>query len=401
MYRRISKFIVIAGLTSVTLIGSSSWRESTKAQSERKKDKAPNIVFLIADDMGYSDLSLYGGEIPTPNIEALAKSGMKFTNFHAQAVCSPSRAMIMSGVDNHQAGLGTMAELLGPEQKDKPGYEGYLNKNVVTLAEVLKDGGYHTYMAGKWHLGAKTGYFPSDRGFEQSFALMEGAADNYRDRGFSPTNPKVDYRSNGQAVNLPPNFYSTNFYTDKLIEFIDQNRQDNKPFFALATYTSPHEPLQAPKEDIQMYLGKYDKGWDQIRKERFERMKKLGIIPANVELPPRMDKVPAWDSLSPEEKRYQSKKMAIYAGMIKNLDDNIGRLIDHLKKIGEYDNTIFVFLSDNGAEGNDYSESETYQTWMKKIGVVRSFQCKDVPCVLYLKERPISSMMKMTPLVMR
>src|SRR5919202_5802336 len=165
MYRRIYKFVLIASFTTVTRIGFSSWRKSTKAESETSKAKAPNIVVLLADDMGYSDLSLYGGEVATPNIEALAKSGMKFTNFHAQAVCSPSRAMIMSGVDNHQAGLGTMAELLGPEQKDKPGYEGYLNKSVVTIAEVLKDGGYHTYMAGKWHLGAKTGYFPSDRGF--------------------------------------------------------------------------------------------------------------------------------------------------------------------------------------------------------------------------------------------
>src|SRR5919202_1716007 len=374
MYRRIYKFVLIASFTTVTRIGFSSWRKSTKAESETSKAKAPNIVVLLADDMGYSDLSLYGGELSTPNIEALAKRGIMFTNFHATPVCSASRAEILSGVDHHLAGFGSMAEYLDPNQVGKPGYEGYLNNRVVTLPTLLKDAGYHTYMAGKWHLGKEKGYLPSDRGFEQSFALLQGAANHYNEMGYSPARPKATYRSNGEVVHLPANFYSTNFYTDKLIEYINQNCGDGKPFFVYAAFTAPHEPLQAPQEYIQRFLGKYDMAWDRVRQERFERMKKLGIIPSNLEFPPRWPSVPAWDSLTSEQQRYESKKMALYAAMVANLDDNIGRLLDHLKKIGEYDNTIFIFLSDNGAEGNTRLESKRYKTWLKKEGIDNSYE---------------------------
>ena len=374
MSQEFSQFVIIVSLTIVTLIGFSIWRNRTRAESDRKRNTPPNIVLVLADDLGYSDLSVYGGEISTPNINALAKAGIIFTNFHAAPACSPSRAMIMSGVDNHQAGLGSMSEYLAPNQVGKPGYEGYLNDRVVTLPTLLKDGGYHTYMAGKWHLGAKTGYQPADRGFEQSFALLEGGANHFNDMGYSPARPKAHYSSNGQPVGLTPNFYSTNFYTDKLIEFINQNCLDGKPFFVYAAYTSPHEPMQVPQEYIHKYLDKYDMGWDQLRQERFTRMKKLGIIPANVELPPRWPGVPAWDSLTEEQQRYESKKMAIYAGMVENLDNNIGRLLDHLKKIGEYDNTIFVFLSDNGPEGNTRIQSQRYQQWFKEEKIDNSYQ---------------------------
>lgn len=374
MQQKIIRFLRLVSVTAIIVIGFASWRKSTEVQRERARSKPPNIVLLIADDLGYSDLSLYGGEVSTPNIEALANRGMMFTKFYAGATCSPSRSMLISGIDNHQAGLGSMGEYLSPNQVGKPGYEGFLNNRVVSLATLLKDGGYHTYMVGKWHLGAKSGYLPSDRGFEQSFALLQGAANHYNQMGYNPARPKADYINNGEAVNLPANFYSTDVYTDRLIEYIDRDRSSSKPFFIYAAFTSPHDPLQASQADIKKFLGKYDMGWDKLRQQRFDRMKKLGIIPANIELPPRWSRVPVWDSLTPEQKRYESKKMAIYSAMIKNLDDNIGRLIDHLKKIGEYDNTIFIFLSDNGAEGNNRLESQKYQTWFKKEGIDNSYQ---------------------------
>ncbi len=366
MHRRITKFIFIATTATVTIIGFSSWRSITKAQSSASKAKdRPNIVVILADDMGYSDLRMYGGEVPTPNIEALAKSGTMLTNFHAMPSCSPSRATLLSGVDNHKSGLGTMKESLKPYQQGKPGYEGDLNNRVVSIATLFKDGGYNTYMVGKWHLGAQSPYLPSDRGFEQSFALLDGEANHFTEKPISP-NRLPQYRSNGAVAHLPKDFYSTDFYTNKLIEFIDRDRQEGKPFFAYTAYTSPHLPFQVQQKYIQKYVGKYDMGWDKLREQRFERQKQLGVIPGNLQLPPRIPGVPAWNELTPEQQRYESKRFAIYAGMTENLDDNIGRLIDHLKQIGEYDNTIFLFFSDNGPEGVDRKAKS--QQWVQEAG---------------------------------
>lgn len=375
MYRRIPNFVLIVGVTSLGIIGFSVTMKSTQAKSETGSKRAPNIVVLVADDLGYTDLGAFGGEIPTPNLDALAKGGTMLTNFHALPSCSPSRSQLLTGVDHHQNGLGNMEELLTPYQKDKPGYEGYLNNKVVTLPTILKDAGYHTFMAGKWHLGKVPGTFPSDKGFEQSFALLEGASGHYNNMPFDPYS-LATYVENGKNVKLPTNFYSTVSFTNKLIEYIDKNRGDGKPFFAYAAYTAPHDPLQAPQEEISKYISKYKQGWDQVRQQRFNRMKQLGIIPDYLELPPRFPKVPAWNELKPEQQQYEAKKMAIYAASSTILDKNIGRLIDHLKQIGEYDNTIFVFLSDNGAEGSDYADDDpvAYEAWYKKMGINNSYE---------------------------
>lgn len=375
MYRKIYKFFLLFIFSTLTAIACSTNTEPTQTETPNsQQQKPPNIVILIADDMGYSDISPYGGEVETQNLETLAKAGMMFTHFYASATCSPTRSMLLSGVDNHLAGLGTMAEYTASNQKGQPGYEGYLNQRVVTLATLLKDAGYHTYLAGKWHLGKEEGFLPSDRGFEQTFTLIEGAADHYTTRGYNPARPVANYFSNGEAVELPDNFYSTDYYTDKLIEFIEGDRSDNQPFFVYAAFTSPHDPLQVSEEYIQKYLDKYDAGWDQLREQRFQRMKELGLIPKDLELPPRWTDVPAWDSLTPEQQKYEAKTMAIYAGMIDDLDDNIGRLIDHLKKIGEYENTIFVFISDNGAEGANRAERERWQSWFEEEGIDNSYE---------------------------
>jgi arylsulfatase A-like enzyme len=320
----------------------------------------PNILLIMADDLGYSDLGSYGGEISTPTLDQLARDGLQFTNMYAAPTCSITRSMLMSGTDNHLVGLGTMAEALQPFQRGKPGYEGYLNQRSYSVAELLKKGGYSTLMVGKWHLGLEADQGPDQRGFEQSFTLLEGGASHFKPSSVDPSKlEQVHYRENGQAVTLPDNFYSTDFYTDKLISYLQNSKKDGKPFFAYAAYTSPHWPLQAPKEYLDKYRGRFDQGYDSVRLARIERMKSLGLL-ANDAQPaqplPVNPQLPGWQQLSPEQQRVEARKMEIYAAMVDNLDHNIGRLIDYLRQSGQYDNTLIVFMSDNGAAGENHAQ---------------------------------------------
>jgi arylsulfatase len=320
----------------------------------------PNILLIVADDLGYSDLGSYGGEINTPTLDQLAKDGLQFTNMYAAPTCSITRSMLMSGTDNHLAGLGTMAEALQPFQRGKPGYEGYLNQQSYSVAELLKQGGYSTLMVGKWHLGLEADQGPDQRGFEQSFTLLEGGASHFKPSSVDPAKiEQVHYRENGKAVELPENFYSSDFYTDKLISYLQNSQKDGKPFFAYAAFTSPHWPLQAPKEYLDKYKGRFDQGYDSVRLARIERMKKLGLMagdarPANPL--PVNPKLPGWEQLSPEQQQVEARKMEIYAAMVDNLDHNIGRLVDYLRQSGQYDNTLIVFMSDNGAAAENHAQ---------------------------------------------
>jgi arylsulfatase len=375
MYRKISRFLVVVGIGTLGVLGFSSLKETTEAQTNNSStDKRPNIVMIISDDMGYADMGAFGSEISTPNLDALAKQGMMFTNFHTGATCSPSRAMILTGVNNHLAGLGTMPGRLTDNQRGKPGYEGILNDKVVTLATLLKDAGYHTYMTGKWHLGEEPGQKPIDRGFEESFSILEGAADHYGKTSFGPGS-KATYALNDQVVEPGDDFYTARTYTDMMIQFIEKNRTSGKPFFGYLAHTAPHEPLQqADPKYTEKYLETYSKGWDKIRAERFERQKELGIIPDYIELPERWPIVEAWDSLSEEEQRYKAKKMAIYAGMIEYMDSQVGKFIDYLKEIGEYENTIIIYFSDNGASGKDFAELPAWKKWIEELGYDNSYE---------------------------
>ena len=317
---------------------------------EPMSDKRPNILLLVADDLGYSDLGSFGGEINTPNIDQLANSGAKLTNFVAAPTCSPTRAMIMSGTYNHRAGLGAMAEWTAKNQKDKPGYEGYLNDSVVSLPMLLRDSGYSAFIAGKWHLGMKPDQGPDKRGFDKSFVMLPGAGDHFSDRGVHKGLPIVPYRENGKEVDLPDNFYSTEFYTDKAIEYIDSTIAKSNPFFGYVAYTAPHWPLQVPKKYSDKYLGKYDAGYESIRSQRLKNLVKQGILSPDVV--PHSGSVcfDEWSELPEQKQRYQARLMEIYAGMVDALDENIGRIIQHLEDIDELDNTVIVFLSDNGAD---------------------------------------------------
>ena len=321
----------------------------------------PNILLVVADDMGYSDLGCFGGEIKTPNLDTLAAHGMRATDFYVAPSCSPTRSMLLTGTDSHVAGIGNMAEWTGPTQRGQPGYEGHLNARVATVATLLRASGYHTYMAGKWHLGEEPDQWPAARGFERDFSLLQGAGSHWSDMlGLLPSAPKVTYTRNGERVKaLPADYYSSKDLTDFIIKSVDENGRDDEPFFAYLAYQAPHGPLAVPDGWRDKYKGRYDEGYDVIRAERLDREKKLGITAQHVVTFPRLPSIPAWDKLTPEERRQAARKMELYAAMIEYMDDQIGRLIGHLKETGKYDNTLIVFISDNGAAGEDMAELVT------------------------------------------
>jgi arylsulfatase len=293
-------------------------------------------------------------EIRTPNLDSLARDGVRFTNFYRHASCPPTRSVLLSGVDTHLNGLGNMDEWTAPNQRGVAGYEGYLNNRVVTLPQLLKGAGYHTYMVGKRHLGKAPEQIPAARGFERDFSLLDGAGSYWDMTNFTGASPRSVFTEDGRYLTkLPKDYYATKTYTDKLIGFIDANRGDGKPFFAYVAHQAPHDPYHLPKEWRKRHVGAYDKGWDAVRQERLKRQIEFGIMPAGTHLAERMWFVPDPIVLAPASRAVLGKKMELYAGMMENLDFHVGRLIDHLKKIGEYENTIFIVFGDNGAEGTD------------------------------------------------
>jgi arylsulfatase A-like enzyme len=320
--------------------------------AQSNQNNRPNILLIVADDLGYTDLGCYGGDINTPNINLLAGNGLQFTNFHTAPLCAPTRSMILSGNDNHVAGMGSMFSVKGTAREGKPGYEHHLTERIVTVAQLLKDGGYQTFMSGKWHLGNEDAYIPYAKGFEKSFALLNGGANHFNNNQIFVNEPP-QYRLDNQAVLFPEGSFSTDVYTEKMIGFIT-NREKDKPFFAYLTYTAPHWPLQVPPDYIDKYKGKYDIGYDSLRVIRFNHQKAMGIIPANATLPPRNSRIKLWTQLSVEEKKIESRKMELYAAMVDNLDKHIGQLIQFLKDTKQFDNTLIVFMSDNGAAAEDF-----------------------------------------------
>ena len=316
--------------------------------------RRPNIVIILGDDLGYADMGSFGSEIKTPNLDLLAKDGVRFTEFYTHATCSPTRSLLLSGVDTHLNGLGNMDEFMAPNQVGLPGYEGHLNDRVVTLPQLLKDAVYHTYMVGKWHMGKAPEQIPAARGFERDFSLLDGGGSYWDMTNLSAVAPLSVFTEDGRYLTkLPKDYYATKTYTDKLIGYIDANHGDGKPFFAYVAHQAPHDPYHLPKEWRGRHVGEYDKGWDAVRQARLQRQIELGIMPAGTQLAERMWFLPDPVLLAPVSRAFLGKKMELYAGMVENLDYHVGRLIDHLKSIGEYENTIFIVFGDNGAEGND------------------------------------------------
>lgn len=339
----------------------------------KETEQRPNFLLIVADDLGWSDLGSFGSEIKTPNLDVLAGAGVKFTDFHVSVSCSPTRSMLMTGNDNHIAGLGTMSELLTDELSKKPGYEGHLNDRVVTLAEVLGDGGYHTYMSGKWHLGEEPEHFPAARGFDKSFSMLYGGASYWNDMtGILAVEQEVaKYVKDYQEVkSLPEDFYATRNYTDILMDMIRDNRGDGKPFFAYLAYTAVHDPLHVPEPWLSLYKGEYDDGFAALKARRAEAAKRAGVFPANAKAAGLHPSARSWNSFSNDEKAFQSRAMEVYAGMVANMDYHIGRIVNFLKDIGEYENTVIIFFSDNGSNptrNEEYSPGEAGEKFLSQF----------------------------------
>ena len=356
-------------LCATLLVACTPEPSTTAADSANGVRTQPNFLLIVADDLGYTDIGAFGGEINTPNLDGLAERSIKLTNFHVASTCAPTRSMLLSGTDNHTAGLGSMfGERMLSGVEGRPGYERYLHERVATLPELLTDAGYHTYMSGKWHLGSEPDQMPQTRGFESAFSLLEGSADHF---GASATS----YAENGRHIEADlTDFYSTRAHTDKLIEYIDANHGDDRPFFVYAAYTSPHWPLQAPEDFIDRYAGRYDDGYDALREQRVARARALGVVP-DLDLGASFQRVGAtWDELDEEAQRVSARKMEIYAAMVENLDFHVGRLLAYLDAIGELENTVIVFISDNGAESDEMELNPTFIQRIARTNADNSFE---------------------------
>jgi len=348
-------FNLLPSRKSVTLISIllSLLLSCNPAPKEAKKDPRPNIIVILADDMGFADIGAYGSEIPTPHLDALANNGVKYTQFYNAGRCCPTRASLLTGLYQHQAGVGHMAGGLTRNDSVLPAYQGFLNKQCVTIGEMLKSSGYETMHSGKWHVGNDRPYWPGQRGFDRHFSFINGAGSYFNLKPFWNESQKIDMVLDGEDY-LPPKdgFYLTRSISDHGLKFI-QERQPDQPFFLYLAYTAPHWPLHALKEDIEKFRGTYKKGWARIREERFERMKAMGIVGEHQEMSPIFDYndtyTPEWENLSEEELDLWDLRMAVYAAMIYRMDQGIGQIVDHLKKTDQLDNTLIMFLSDNGA----------------------------------------------------
>ncbi|MDB4300687.1 arylsulfatase [bacterium] len=333
----------------VSLLVSLSMASAGEAENTR-----PNIIVILTDDMGYSDLGCYGSEIETPNLDELAKDGVRFSQFYNTSRCSPTRSSLMTGLYSHQAGMGLLTTDEGPQN---PGFRGRLMERCVTIAEVLRPQGYQNIITGKWHMGdAKKEWWPLARGFDHFYGCPQGGGFFFRpsswkqERHIARDNEVIYDKTN----NPPADWYATDAFTDEGIKHLEKAVEVKKPFFWYLAYNAPHFPLQAKPEDIAKYRGKYRgkylAGWDKLREARYQKLRSLGLIDPTWKLSPRGKGIPAWDTLSDEEKEVQDERMAIYAAMIDCIDQNVGKIVTSLKEMGVYDNTLILFLHDNGGQ---------------------------------------------------
>lgn len=358
--RAVKAVVALLGLTALLAFGPSAAAPAPARQ--------PNIVLILIDDAGYTDLGAYGSEVATPTIDALAASGTKFANFHASPMCAPSRAMLLTGVDSHTAGVANLPESTPPEHRANPAYQGRLDSKVVTVASRLQAAGYRTYMAGKWHLGHGDADLPNARGFDRSLALEATGGDNFQQRPYFPIYDGSEWYEDGRKATLPRDFYSSRLLVDRMIGYIDSAPRDGRPFFAYLPMLAIHMPVQAPAEYIARYEGRYSGGWAALRQARKAGAVRAGLIDAETPMGPMPANVADWNKLSKKEQQAWAGRMAVNAGMLEAMDANLGRLVTHLKDTGRYDDTLFVVLSDNGPEGADPTVEPVFRTWLKAVG---------------------------------
>ncbi len=336
---------------------------------EPSKPSRPNIAVIVADDLGYSDVGSFGSEIPTPNLDALAAEGTRFSSFHVSGECSPTRAMLLTGIRSHRTGVGAMHESVPPSLEGKPGYLTVLNRNVVTVGSLLQRSGYRTYAVGKWHVGKEAHNLPPARGFDRSLIQGDSGSDNWEtDQRYLALTDRVYWFEDGKPAKMPKEFYSSRFYADKAIDYLRNDwaatpSTERAPFFLYLAFQANHIPLQAPPEFIERQRGRYDAGWSALREQRHRRTIELGLLPPDTRLGswPGLEE---WNALEPKRRSYEVRRMEVYAGMAAAMDHEIGRLREAIRSLRADDNTIFVFLSDNGAEPSDPYEYLSGQLWL-------------------------------------
>jgi len=357
MRRRIGRWIALLATLAAVTAGAET--------TEFPPDQRPNFVVIVADDWGYTDVGAFGGEISTPNLDALAANGVRFANFHTSAECSPTRAMLLTGVNSHRTGIGAMRESVPHQHYGKPGYLTVLSRDVVTFASRLQNAGYRNYAVGKWHVGKEPHNLPPARGFDRSLVQGDSGSDNWdTQQRYLALTDKVYWFEDGREAKMPSRFYSSEFYVDRALQYLKQDAASEKPFLLYLAFQANHIPLQAPKEFVNRYRGRYDGGWHQLRQERRDRAAALGLVPEDTRMV-EMLTTADWQQLDARQRAYESRRMEVYAGMAEAMDHQIGRLIAHLKATGDFDNTVFVFLSDNGAEASDPLNIRSARMWLR------------------------------------
>ena len=327
----------------------------------------PNIVMIMVDDSALMDFGIYGGEAETPNIDALAARGAMFSQYRTSPLCSPTRAMFLTGIDNHKTGVATIPEVIPPEQKGKRGYTMSLEPTILTIGDHLRANGYRTFMTGKWHLGEAAEDMPHNHGFDRSFALAASGADNWEDKSYMPYYAEAPWYEDGVPADLPEDFYSSKFIVDKMMDYLEET-DPTKPFLAYLPFQAIHIPVQAPPEFTAKYKGRFDEGWDELQRARHERAQALGFIREGAPLASMPEDVRAWDELDEETREIYAARMEVNAGMLTAMDHHIGRFVDYLKENGQYENTVFVITSDNGPEPNRGDHDKRLTIWMKLNG---------------------------------
>lgn len=333
-------------------------------------DQRPNVVVILVDDAGLTDFAPFGGEAKMPAIQTLAERGIKFSNYHTSPLCAPSRAMLLTGIDNHRTGIATVPEVLTANQAGQPGYSMFLEPGVRTLADRLKAEDYRTYMTGKWHLGSGAQDLPNSHGFDRSFALDASGADNWEQKPYIGYYDFAPWYEDGKPADLPEDFYSSKFIVDRMIRYLESDKQPNRrqPFFSYLAFQAIHIPVQAPREVTDSYNGVYDQGWHQLRKMRHQRAIALGLIAPDTALAEMPASSQDWGNLSPRDRALYARAMQVQAAMLESMDSHIGRFVEYLDGRGELDNTLFIVTSDNGPEPSYPLDISGMKAWMSFNG---------------------------------
>ena len=359
--------LISFGIFALLLALSSGHEAHAQAAAQTPSDR-PNVLIIMADDVGYMDFGSYGGEAATPAIDAIATRGIKMSRYYTSPQCGPSRAMLLTGADNHEIGMAMIPETLPDDIRKNPAYSLKLPQGTLTLADRLGAAGYQSYAIGKWHIGDVGANLPRKHGFDRSLIFDATGADNWATRSYLPIYDTIQWFEDDTPIERPNDDYSSKLFVDRMIDYIDSGDPE-RPFFGYLAFQAVHIPVQAPRQFIDNYDGRFDAGWHALRHERMAKGKKLGLIPADATLPPQPENARQWDALSAKEKAYYARAMQANAGMIEAMDFHLNRLFEHLDKIGQLTNTIVIIISDNGPESASMvGQSPLVDFWLNRQG---------------------------------